>query len=491
MEKAQILKSIYRTPLALLTDLYEITMAYGYWKNGLAQRKAVFQLFFRKKPFGGSYAVCAGVEFALDYIRNFQFCQEDLDYLAGLKSPADTPLFERAFLDYLRDFKITLDVDAMQEGSLVFPYEPIIRVQGPIIEAQIMESALLNIINFQTLIATKASRISYACRGDQLIEFGLRRAQGIDGAISASRASFIGGCDASSNVIAGKLFDIPVMGTHAHSWVMTFNDESDSFRTFAHTLPHNCIFLIDTYDTISGVKNAIKVAKELKKEKIQVIGVRLDSGDLNKLSQKVRILLDEAGFEEVKIMATNELNEQIIWDLKNQGAKIDIWASGTHLVTAKDQPALDGVYKLSAIDDGKGNWSYRLKISDQMIKTTNPGISQVRRYFNDAGYVADMLYDVHLGLPKSPSIIEHVDSNHELFVDEKWDYEDLLKPMLRSGKNVYTHPSLNKMRNRTVSSLQKLDSSHRRFLNPQPFFAGIEKRLYEKKLNMIEEIRQK
>lgn len=491
MEKNHLLKQIYRTPLGLLTDLYELTMAYGYWKNKLVDREAVFQLFFRKHPFGGGFAVCAGIEFAIDYIRNFRFEKDDLDYLASLKSPANTPLFEAEFLDYLKNFKITLDVDGMEEGTPVFPYEPMLRVKGPIIQAQIMESALLNIVNFQTLIATKAARIAWACKGDKLIEFGLRRAQGIDGAISASRASFIGGCDSSSNVLAGKLFDLPVMGTHAHSWVMTYEDEKEAFRTFAKTLPHNCIFLIDTYDTISGVKNAIAVAKELKKEKIDIIGVRLDSGDLHKLSCKVREILDEAGFQDVKIMATNELNEEIIRDLKQQGAKIDVWACGTHLVTAKNQPALDGVYKLSAIQGEKGDWQYRLKISDQLVKTTNPGISQVRRYFNGHYYVADMLYDVNSDLKDSPMIIEHLDPSLKKRVDKSWKYEDLLKPMLRNGMSVYEHPPLYDMRQKAIDELNKLDPAHRRFLNPEPFFAGIEKGLYEMKMQMIEEIRNR
>ncbi|NGX27357.1 MAG: Nicotinate phosphoribosyltransferase pncB2, partial [Chlamydiae bacterium] len=353
MVAKNLLKQVYHDSLALLTDLYELTMAYAYWKNGMQDREAVFQLFFRKYPFGGAYAICAGMEVALEYIENFGFEEDDLAYLAQLKNPAGKPLFEGAFLEYLKDFRLSVDVDAMEEGTPVFPYEPLIRVQGPIIQAQILESALLNILNFQTLIATKASRVCYAAKGDHIVEFGLRRAQGIDGAIAASRASFIGGCHSSSNVLAGKLFGIPVMGTHAHSFVMTFDEEENAFRTFAKALPENCVFLIDTYDSLKGVERGIKVAKE---EGLKLIAVRLDSGDLNVLSNKVRKMLDEAGLKETQIMATNELTEQIISDLKHQGGKISLWGVGTNLVTAKDQPALDGVYKLSAVQGKDKEW---------------------------------------------------------------------------------------------------------------------------------------
>ena len=475
-----LLKSIYRDSLSLLTDLYELTMAYAYWKNGLQDRHAVFQLFFRKHPFGGGYALCAGTAIALEYIENFHFEEDDLSYLEGLK------LFEPAFLDYLSKMKMALDVHAMEEGTPAFPYEPLIRVEGPIIQAQILESALLNILNFQTLIATKASRVCFAADGDHVVEFGLRRAQGIDGAIAASRAAFIGGCHSTSNVLAGKLFGIPAMGTHAHSWVMTFDEEKEAFRSFAKAFPKKCIFLIDTYETIQGVMRAIEVAKE---EKLEVIAVRLDSGDLNKLSIQVRKMLDDAGMTKTQIMATNELTEQIIWDLKHQGAKITLWGVGTNLVTGKEQPALDGVYKLSAVQDADHKWCYRLKISEQMIKTTNPGISQVRRFFDEKGYVADMLYDEKRGAGKT--IIHHTDPGSQRKVKENWQSVDLLVPMLSKGKRVYEDPSMEKMRARSYEELAKFDPSMRRFLNPQLYFAGIEEGLFKEKLKMIEEIQQK
>ncbi|NGX38610.1 MAG: Nicotinate phosphoribosyltransferase pncB2 [Chlamydiae bacterium] len=480
MAKNNLLKQVYADSLSLLTDLYELTMAYAYWKNGLEDRHGVFQLFFRKHPFEGAYALCAGTAVALEYIENFHFEEEDLSYLEGLK------LFEPAFLDYLRGMKMELNVHAMEEGTPVFPYEPMMRVEGPIIQAQILESALLNIINFQTLIATKASRVCFAADGDHIVEFGLRRAQGIDGAIAASRGAFIGGCHSTSNVLAGKLFGIPVMGTHAHSWVMTFDDEKESFRAFAKALPKNCIFLIDTYETLKGVERAIEVAKE---DNLKMRAVRLDSGDLNKLSIQVRKMLDEAGFTETKIMATNELTEQIIWDLKHQGAKITLWGVGTNLVTGKGQSALDGVYKLSAVQDANRNWLYRLKISEQVIKTTNPGISQVRRFFDEKGYVADMLYDERMG--PGETIIHHTDPGSQKQVESNWQSQDLLVPMLKEGKRVYEVPPLEKMRARSYEELAKFDPSMRRFLNPQWYFAGIEQGLYKKKLKMIEEIQRK
>jgi len=313
---------IYKSSLALLTDLYELTMAYGYWKLGMMERQASFSLSFRRRPFGGNYAIAAGLQTAIEFIEAFRFGESDLTYLEGLKTPNGEYLFEPKFLDYLSKLSLNCDLYAMPEGTPVFPYEPLLFVRGPILEAQILESALLNIINFQTLIATKASRICEAAEGDEVVEFGLRRAQGIDGALSGTRASFVGGCHATSNVIAGKHFGIPVKGTHAHSWIMAFDKEEEAFKAYADVMPNNCIYLVDTYNTIEGVKKAIAVAKT-KKEKM--LGVRLDSGDLAQLSIEIRKLLDEAGFTDAKIMASNELDEWVIRDLKMQGAKVNLW----------------------------------------------------------------------------------------------------------------------------------------------------------------------
>lgn len=490
MQKNSYFKDIYQSSLGLLTDLYELTMAYGYWKEGMADREAVFHLSFRKQPFKGPFAIAAGMEVAIDYLLHFHFSDSDLSYLESLRGVDQKPIFDKNFLDYLKNLKIELDVDAMPEGTVVFPHEPLIRVSGPILQAQIMESALLNIINFQSLIATKASRICWAAKSDPVVEFGLRRAQGIDGAISASRASYIGGCESTSHVFAGKLFGIPVKGTMAHSWVMAFEDEKKAFEAFAKTQPNNCIFLVDTYDSIQGTKHAVEVAKEMKKKGIPFLGVRLDSGDLTYLSIEIRKILDEAGFQDAKIMASNELDENLIVDLKHQGCLVNLWGVGTNLVTAKDQPALDGVYKLSAVKDAKNKWQYRLKISEQMAKVTTPGISQVRRYFNEQGNIADMLYDIHLDMPSQPMIFDMVDSAVVKEVKKDWQWRDLLVPMMRKGKSVYAHPTLEKMRANTQDELSRFSSRMRRFLNPQPYFAGIEKNLYQLKLSLIEEIQK-
>jgi nicotinate phosphoribosyltransferase len=491
MQTNSFLRHLYRDSLGLLTDLYELTMAYSYWKEKLWDREAVFHLFFRKQPFGGPFALAAGIEMALDYIQNFKFDRSDLDYLASLEGLGGGLLFSEDFLKDLEQMKITLDVDAMVEGSVVFPYEPLMRVQGPIWQAQLMESALLNIVNFQTLIATKASRVAWAAKGDHVVEFGLRRAQGIDGAIAASRAAYVGGCHSTSNVLAGKLFGIPVAGTQAHSWVMTFDDEKESFFAFARAFPTNTVLLIDTYDTLRGIDRAIEVALELRKKGTEIIGVRLDSGDLARLSREVRKKLDVAGFEKVTIMATNELDERIITDLKHQGAKIDVWGVGTNLVTGKEQPALDGVYKLSAVQNKRGTWDYRLKISEQVIKTTHPGISGVRRYFKEGHAVAGMVYDIHSPEPGAPKIVHHTDPGSTLRVDPSWEVRELLVPMLREGRGVYKFPPLSEMRKEGARQLEEFNPEMRRFLNPQGFFAGIESGLYEQKLSMIEAIKSK
>ncbi len=483
-----LLKVIYRESLALLTDLYELTMAYGYWKLGIADRQAVFHLFFRRKPFGGGFAIAAGLEIALDFLQDFRYSTSDLAYLEKLKGSNDTPLFEPAFLDYLGKLQLRCDIDAMPEGTPVFPYEPLIRVQGPILQAQILESPLLNIINFQSLIATKAARICWAARPDPIVEFGIRRAQGIDGALSASRAAYIGGCESTSHVLAGKIFDIPVKGTHAHSWIMAFDEEDLSFAAYAEVMPNNCIFLIDTYDTIAGVKNAITVAKNMRQKGIEMIGVRLDSGDLAHLSIQIRKLLDDAGFPKAKIMASNELDEHIITDLKHQGAKINLWGVGTNLVTGKDQPALDGVYKLSAIHDERGKWQYKVKISEQLVKVTNPGVHQVRRYHDTQGFLADMIYDIHS--TPSEDLIDPLDPTNIQTISAKEKFTDLLVPVIRDGKMIYKTPSLKEIRDKTLQELSQLHPAMRRFLNPQPYFVGLEKSLYEKKLHLIREIKQ-
>jgi len=480
---------IYKESLALFTDLYELTMAYGYWKMGMHDQEAIFYLSFRKWPFKGGFAIAAGLKPLIDYILDFDFTESDISYLSSLKDNANQPLFETAFLKYLSEMELKCDIDAVEEGTLVFPYEPIIRVRGPILQAQILESVILNIINFQTLIATKSARVSLAASGDQVVEFGMRRAQGIDGAISASRASFIGGCESTSHVLAGKLFDIPVRGTMAHSWVMAFDDELKAFMSFAEVMPHNCIFLIDTYDSLEGTRNAIKAVRGMAKKDFSLLGVRLDSGDLTHLSVEVRKILDQEGYTDAKIMASNELDEYLIGDMKNQGSKVTIWGVGTNLVTSKDQSALDGVYKLSGIQEKGGKWVDRIKISEQTAKVTLPGHLQVRRFYKDGKYVADAIYDEREEL--DPHLTKVLDENDKREISGNIESKDLLIPIFQKGELVYKFPHLKEIQKRAKEELTMLDTRMKRFINPEPYFVGLDKNLYAKRKSLIESMRQK
>lgn len=476
--------------LALLTDLYQLIMAQGYWRLGMADRQSCFHLFFRRKPFEGSYAVVAGVASILNFIETFRYDRSDLQYLESLLGKDNKPLFDRQFLKYLSTLKITIDLEGVEEGSIVFPYEPLIRVRGSLLQAQILETPLLNFFNFQTLIATKAARICLAACPDEVIEFGVRRAQGMDGALSATRSSYIGGCHSTSNVLGGKLFGIPVSGTQAHSWVMAHETEEEAFENFAMTTPGNCAFLIDTYNSIKGAKKAIEVAQKIKRRGVNVIALRLDSGDLADLSIKIRKLLDEAGMSSVKIMATNELDEFIIRDLKLQGAKINLWGVGTNLVTAKGQSALDGIYKLAAIQNKQGVWEPTLKISDSIAKTTDPGILQVRRFEQEGRYCYDVIFDELC--PKDMNRgVDHLDPSKVWEIDKELPYRDLLIPMVHGGEVIYKNPALKDMRDRTQRELKKIDSSVTRFLHPDPYFVGLEESLYNKKLSLIGSIKRR
>lgn len=474
--------------LGLFTDLYALTMAYGYWKRGIMEREAVFTLFFRRAPFQGSFAIAAGLESAVELIENFHFSDSDLSYLASLKTQDGNPLFERGFLEYLSKLQLSCDVEAIEEGTAVFPYEPLLKVKGPILQAQLLESALLNTINFQTLIATKSSRICVAAEGDEVVEFGLRRAQGIDGALSAARAAYIGGCCGTSNTMAGKRFGIPVKGTQAHSWIMAFDEEKEAFDAYAQVMPNHCLFLIDTYNTVQGVKKAMEVVRN--RPNVKMLGVRIDSGDLAQLSRRVRLLLDEGGFPDAKIMASNELDEKIIRDLKQQGAKINLWGVGTNLITAKDQPALDGVYKLTAIQDEQGKWKDKIKISEQLSKTTNPGILQVRRFWDKDGRAfADMIYDVRMPLTDHLELVNPMDSTLRQRVSDLDLAQDLLIPIFRRGVKVYDCPKLSAVRENTSLQIKKLSPEVRRFLHPQPYFVGLEQSLYDRKMGLIAEMK--
>lgn len=489
--KRQSQLDIYQHSLALLTDLYQITMSYGYWKSGFDRKEAVFHLAFRRNPFQGGFSVAAGLEAVVDYLQRFHFDEEDLSYLRALKNVDGSALFCQEFITYLGNMTFTCHVDAIPEGTIVFPQEPLLRIQGPLIQCQLLESPLLNLINFPTLVATKATRICMAAKGDSVVEFGLRRAQGINGALTASRSAFIGGCDSTSNVLAGKLFGIPVKGTHSHSWVMAFDEELESFQAYAENLPDNCIFLVDTYDTIEGVKKAIEVGKWLKARGKKFLGIRLDSGDLAYLSIKSRKLLDEAGFHDSFIVASNELDETIIAELKQQGAQINVWGVGTNLVTARDQPALDGVYKISAIRDPGGPWKYKLKLSEQMIKISNPGILQVKRFYNRKGNVADAIYDINSPVTSDWEIIDPLDPTKKKTVRMGLQSRDLLEPIFRNGQLVYNLPSLKDIQIKVQSELAHFDVGIKRFLNPHQYIVGMENSLYKVKIDLINNIRSK
>ncbi|WP_114779068.1 nicotinate phosphoribosyltransferase [Botryobacter ruber] len=479
------LQDIYGTSLSLLTDFYQLTMAYGYWKQGMAEQESVFHLYFRKNPFKGGYTVAAGLAYAIDYLEQLRFQEEDLAYLAELKGSRQQPLFEKAFLDYLRDLRFTCSVDAVPEGTVVFPNEPLVRVRGPLLQAQLIETPLLTIINFQTLVATKAARIADAVKGDQLIEFGMRRAQGIDGALAATRAAYIGGVGATSNVLAGKLFDIPVRGTHAHSWVQAFATEEQAFRAYGETFPHDSVFLVDTFNTLEGVKKAIATARELQPLGFKLSGIRLDSGDLTYLSQQARKLLDEAGFSDTNIVASNDLNEHIITSLKQEGAKVNVWGVGTQLVTAYDQPALGGVYKLAALRRSNGDWSYKIKLSEQLIKTSTPGLLQVRRFHDAHGYLADMIYNEAEPLPEKLVIVDPTDSTRRKHIATNTPFTDLLVPVFVKGALQYDRPDLKAIKARVQEELRHLHESIRRYLNPHSYPAGLEESLHQYKLDLI------
>lgn len=475
----------------LLTDLYQLTMAQGYWKAGLVDVEACFHLSFRRLPFNGGFAVAAGLEAVVAFIEQFRFRPDDLAFLKSLEGADGTSLFSTDFLEYLSQLEITCDVDAIPEGTIIFPNEPLIRVKGPLIQAQLLESPLLALINFPTLIATKAARVCLAAKGDPVFEFGMRRAQGVDGGLTAARAAYIGGCHATSNVLAGKMFDIPIKGTHAHSWVQVFDSEQEAFNTYAKTSPNNCVLLVDTYNTIDGVQKAIETAHKLKKEGHSLLGIRLDSGDLAYLSIQARKLLDDAGLQETKIIASNELDELVIEDLKKQGAKIDTWGVGTHLVTAYNQPALDGVYKLSAIRHKGGEWEPRLKLSEQMIKVSTPGILQVRRFTKSNLFVADMIYEEGVDSGREQLIVDPLDSTRQKRLEKGLESEDLLVPVIRKGRSAYKLPPLDKIRERALSQLHMLHASIKRFLNPHQYVVGLEKQLYEKKIRLVHAIRNR
>jgi nicotinate phosphoribosyltransferase len=482
------LDQVYAGSLALLTDLYELTMACGYWKQGHADREAVFHLTFRKPPFGGGYAIAAGIAPAVAFLRRLHFTDDDLAYLATLRDREHRALFPQGFLDYLRDLRFTCTVDAVPEGALVFAHEPILRVRGPIVQAQLVETPLLTLVNYQTLVATKAARVCQAAHGAPVVEFGLRRAQGIDGGLGATRAAYIGGCAGSSNVLAGKLLGIPVQGTHAHSWVMFHSDELAAFRAYADAMPGNCTLLVDTYDSLDGVRHAITVGRELRARGHELAGIRLDSGDLAHLSIEARRLLDEAGLSQVRIIASNDLDERLISDIVDQGARIDAWGVGTKLVTCYDQPALGGVYKLGAHRDEHGAWRDVVKLSEQPIKVSNPGILQVRRLRHDGGLSGDIIYDSEHGL-SGPTLYDIEEPTRPPLSPAFDDADDLLTTVLDRGQPTGAQLDLATARQRAANELAALSPRTRRFLNPQPYPVGLDRHVYVRKQALIAAVR--
>lgn len=475
--------------MALLTDLYQVTMASSYWEAGLAEQQSVFTLFFRENPFRGGYTINCGLDYIIDFINSFRFSNEDLAYLEAVNSRSGTPIFGDGFLQYLRDLRFTCHVDAAAEGTVLFPHEPMLKVEGPVVQAQLLETPLLNILNFQSLIATKSARIGLAAKGDSVMEFGLRRAQGIDGALAASRAAYIGGCTSTSNILAGKLFDIPVSGTHAHSWVMMFEDELEAFRKYAASMPDNCVFLVDTYDTRQGVRHAITVAKEMEEKGHRALGVRIDSGDLAYFSTMARTMLDEAGLNYMKIVASNDLDEHIIESLRMQDAAIDIWGVGTKLVTAFDQPALGAVYKLSSICTD-GNWQPRIKLSEQQIKINNPGRQQIIRFLKDDQYFADAIFDVGSPLEKSINIIDPLDpTRRKKLKISDYETEEVLVPVFREGRCCYQSPATKDIRTKVASQLSKLHRGVKRLVNPHRYPVGLEAGYYKMKTDLILKMR--
>lgn len=471
----------------LLTDFYQLTMASGYWQLGKHENQAVFHLLFRKNPFKDNHALCCGLGSIIDFIKDWHFSEADIKYLASLKNAKQQPLFEPAFLDYLLNMTFACDVDATPEGTIVFPHTPVLRIEGPLIQCQLLETALLNIMNFQTLIATKAARVCLAAQGDTVIEFGLRRAQGPDGALSASRAAYIGGCAATSNTLAGRYYDIPVRGTHAHSWVTAFDTEQEAFDAYTRTMPFNSVLLVDTYDTIEGVKHAIEAGLALRKQGAELSAIRLDSGDMADLSIKARALLDEAGFASTAIMASNSLDEYVIADLKSRHAQITLWGVGTNLVTAYDHPALDGVYKMSALKNDQGKWEYKLKLSEQEVKISNPGRHQVRRYFLQNKMIGDVIYDTELGIEKSPhSTLLNQDLQNMRF-DLYDHYVDLLQPVYRKGQLIDPGPSIHAIREKAMIASATFQQSHDHHAYP----TGLEQHLYDLKTALIKKYRNK
>ncbi|MGE8001311.1 nicotinate phosphoribosyltransferase [Lysinibacillus sp. NPDC093190] len=470
--------------LALHTDLYQINMAESYWADGIHNRKAVFELYFRKLPFGNGYAIFAGLERILEYLRDFRFTDSDITYLREKVG------YKEDFIEYLKDIRFTGDVFSMVEGETVFANEPIIRIEAPLVEAQLIETALLNIVNYQTLIATKASRIKQIIKTEVAMEFGTRRAQEMDAAIWGTRAAFIGGFASTSNVRAGKLFNIPVSGTHAHALVQAYKNDYDAFHSYAKR-HRDCVFLVDTYNTLkSGVPTAIQVAKELG-DKINFIGIRLDSGDIAFLSKEARRMLDEAGFQNAKIIVSNDLDEYTILNLKAQGAKVDVWGIGTKLITAYDQPALGAVYKMVAIENNDGQLEDTIKISANAEKVTTPGLKHVYRIIDRKNGKAEGDYITMQD--ENPQSEERIKMFHPVhtFVSKfvtNFEAKNLHHHVIKNGEIIYQNPTLEEMREYAADNLELLWDEYKRAMNPEEYPVDLSQKCWNNKMRNIEEV---
>ncbi len=475
--------------LTLMTDLYELTMMQGYFKSG-NQKKVVFDVFYRTNPSGSAYAVMAGLEQVIEYIKGLSFSENDIAYLRG------TGIFEDDFLEYLEQFKFSGNIYAIPEGSVIFPREPLMKIVAPVMEAQLIETAVLNIINHQCLIATKASRVVYAAKGDGVMEFGLRRAQGPDAGIYGARAAMIGGCVGTSNVLAGKLFHVPVKGTHAHSWIMSFPDEYTAFKTYASFYPDACILLVDTYDTLkSGVPNAIRVFQEMKDAGIPLTfyGIRLDSGDLAYLSKKARAMLDKAGFTDAVISASSDLDEYLIDSLKTQGAAITSWGVGTNLITSKDNPSFGGVYKIAAVESD-GKFLPKIKLSENSEKITNPGNKKIYRvYEKESGKIkADLitLEDEIISEDEDLLLFDPLETwKKTLLKAGSFSLREMLVPVFQDGVCVYSSPDVMDIREYCFQELNTLWDESRRLVNPHPVYVDLSKQLYQLKTELLGNIK--
>ena len=474
--------------LTLLTDLYELTMMQGYFENEDVNKTVIFDMFYRANPEGNGYAICAGLDQLIDYVKNLHFTEADIAYLESLG------IFKPAFLDYLRDFRFTGDIYAIPEGTVIFPREPLVKVIAPIMQAQLIETALLNIINHQSLIATKTARIVRAAQGDGVMEFGCRRAQGPDAAIYGARAAIIAGCVGTSNVLCGQMFHVPVSGTHAHSWIMSFPDELSAFRAYAKLYPDACILLIDTYDTLdSGLPHAIQVFKELREQGIHPkrYGIRMDSGDLAYLSKKVKAALDAEGFTDAIISASNDLDENLIGSLKAQGATINSWGVGTNLITSKDCPAFGGVYKLAAIwNEPEQRFEPKIKISENAEKITNPGDKKIYRIYDAQGMIiADLiaLADEEFSSKDPLLLFDPIETwKKTLLPGGSYTMRELLVPVFRKGDCVYESPSVKEIQNICRRELNTLWEESKRFEYPHQTYVDLSRKLWNLKNNLLE-----